>query len=325
MLGLTAVGLLVGYLWERRSREQAPGFPVMYEPSDQLGPVQTAYVLDEKLPDKALVSTLLYQAEQGLTELRDQGDRRWDILGLGTPEQWAATDPVTRGVGESLGVTTPGGSFAADGSAVSGLKLQTTQGEIKGLATSWATEAKVIAPNRFELIAKGLVVIAMLLAGLVFVFNPLGMTIMGLPFTAFVTGGAAMLLAGVDTRRTAAGRDIWSRAGGFERLLSTSSSKDRLDFSARKDLYTSFIPFAVAFGCAGAWAAKYRMQTHQEPPSPLWFASPVGAGSSIGFGGSGDFSSFESSLSSSIGAYQATQSSSSSGGGDSGRGGGGSW
>lgn len=202
VLGLSVVGLLFGYLWQRRGREQAPGFPVMYEPPDQLGPVQAAYVVYKKLPAMALISTLLYQAEQGLTELRDKGERRWDIHGLGTPEQWAATDPVTRDVGESLGVTTPSGSFAADGSTKSGLKLQTTKGEIKGFVTSWATEAKVIVPDRLEFIAKCLVVIAMLFAGVVFVFNPLGMTILGLPFTAFATGGAGMLLAGAGTRRT---------------------------------------------------------------------------------------------------------------------------
>ena len=104
-------------------------------------------------------------------------------------------------------------------------------------------------------------------------------------------------------------------------MLSTASSKDRLDFSARKDLYTSFIPYAVAFDCADKWAARYKVQTGQEPPSPLWFAGALGL--SYGLGGCGAISSFESSLSSSISAYQATQSSSSSGGG--GGGGGGSW
>ena len=92
---------------------------------------------------------------------------------------------------------------------------------------------------------------------------------------------------------------------------------DRLDFSARKDLYMSFIPYAVAFGCADKWAASYQVQTGQEPSSSLWFAGPLGL--SYGFGGSGAFASFESSLSSSISAYRANQSSSSSGGG------GGSW
>lgn len=323
VLVLSVLGLLIGYVWERRTREDPPGFPVMYEPPDKLGPVQTAYVTDESLPGKGLVATLLYQAEQGLTELTDNGSNGWEIVGKGTPEQWAAADPVTRSVGENLGVATVDGAFAANGSPTSGQMLQSTQGSIQGTAASWAADAKLVVPNSFELMAKGLVILAMVLAILNFFFNPLLMTLLGLPFAAFAIGGAGMLLAGVGTRRTVAGRDIWSKSGGFERLLSTTSSKERLDFSARKDLYTSFIPFAVAFDCADKWAAKYKVQTGQEPPSPLWYGGALGM--SYGFGGSGAFSSFESSLSSSIGAYQATQSSSSSGGGGGGGGGGGSW
>ena len=61
-------------------------------------------------------------------------------------------------------------------------------------------------------------------------------------------------------RRTRAGRDLWSRVGGFRRMLATPSSKERFDFSGRKELYTAYIPWAVAFDCADEWAAKYRTE-----------------------------------------------------------------
>ena len=38
------------------------------------------------------------------------------------------------------------------------------------------------------------------------------------------------------------------------------SSKQRFDFSGRKELYTAYIPWAVAFGCADEWAEKYRTE-----------------------------------------------------------------
>ena len=85
---------------------------------------------------------------------------------------------------------------------------------------------------------------------------------------AFAIGGASLLATGCEHQRTKAGRDLWSRVGGFRRILSTPSAKDRFDFSGRKDLYTAYIPWAVAFGCADQWAAKYRIEIGQEPPVP---------------------------------------------------------
>ena len=72
------------------------------------------------------------------------------------------------------------------------------------------------------------------------------------------------------TRRTAQGRELWSRAGGFQRMLSTPSSVDRFDFSGRRELYTAYIPYAVAFDCADAWAQKYETETGEPAPTPVW-------------------------------------------------------
>ena len=55
-------------------------------------------------------------------------------------------------------------------------------------------------------------------------------------------------------------------------MLSTPSSKQRFDFSGRQELYTAYIPWAVAFGCADEWAKKYRTETGTEPPVPAYFA-----------------------------------------------------
>ena len=60
---------------------------------------------------------------------------------------------------------------------------------------------------------------------------------------------------------------------GFRRVLATPSSEDRFDFSGRKELYTAYIPWAVAFGVAEEWAEKYRIETGEEPPSPSYFGS----------------------------------------------------
>ncbi len=127
---------------------------------------------------------------------------------------------------------------------------------------------------------------------------------------------------GVGTRRTEAGRQLWSRAGGFERLLATPSSEDRFDFAASKDLFISYIPYAVAFGVADRWAGKYRIATGQEPPVPMWYTGAAGLYSPDGFTG------LNSAVAASISAYmayQAAQASSSGSGGSSWSSSGGSW
>ncbi|MEO6823024.1 MAG: DUF2207 domain-containing protein [Candidatus Nanopelagicales bacterium] len=316
---LALIGLLVGIGWARRTHESPPGFPVTYAPPAGLGPVQTVFIDDEQVGDHALTSTLLYQAEQGLVTLQTQSESTWLVIGKGTPEQWAATDPVTAQVGRILGVTTPGQSFLADGATGAGKVLTAARSSLAKSAGTWAGAAGLEVRVPSERVGKALWGLAVLLAigGFIAWIGP---TMLGLPFAAFVLGGVALSHPGVGTRRSEQGRRTWSEAGGFQRLLSTPSAEDRFDFAARKDLFVAYIPYAVAFGVADRWAKKYRTATGQEPPTPSWY--PVGSGYTHGSYGT-SFDSFDSALASSISAYSASQSSSSGGGG--GGGGGGSW
>jgi hypothetical protein len=82
-------------------------------------------------------------------------------------------------------------------------------------------------------------------------------TMWGVLFAVFFIVTARAWLPGVRFRRTPAGRELWSRAEGFHRMLATDSAESRFDFAGRKDLYTAYIPFAVAAGVAPLWAKKY--------------------------------------------------------------------
>jgi uncharacterized membrane protein len=113
-------------------------------------------------------------------------------------------------------------------------------------------------------------------------------------------------------------------------MLSTPSSKQRFDFSGRQELYTAYIPWAVAFGCADTWAEKFRTEVGAEPPVPAYLAGYY-VGAHTGDSVSQMVGDFDATVNSSIAAYAATQSHSSgggggfSGGGGGGGGGGGSW
>lgn len=331
--------LCAGLLWTRRSREQTPLLPVMFEPPADpqsperfLGPAATYFVINEAMSKKALIATLFHLAEQGHIGLERASSTDWTITARTSAQEYTGLDRPSSIVMSALGLTTPGAVFAADGSKEAGEKLKRATDQLTKTTKLWALTTGVLRRSPFEIIGRVVVGVAFVLALILMAFGFVP-AIVGLPFAAFVIGGVGLLVAGVGTRRTRLGRQVWSRAGGFERLLSTPSNQDRLDFSARTDLYTSFIPYAIAFDCADAWAAKYRYTTGQEPPDPVWLPGVYyGAGThGLMSGGTSGFDSFESSLSSSLSAYSASQSSSSGGGGfgggfsGGGGGGGGSW
>lgn len=323
---LAVLALVVGYLLDRSTRERTPGLPVLFEPPAGLGPVQTAYIADERVPRHALTATLLHLAEQGHVELM-QHDETWTVTSRLEPATWEALDPVARHVVAGLGLRDANSTFAADGSVESGKKLSKVKTALPGVVREWGVGSGAVATSGHELVWRVLFVLA--------VAAVIGGTAIGttglylIPFAAFSIGSAGVLMPGVGSRRTRTGRDLWSRAGGFERFLSTDAAQDRFDFSGREQLYTAYIPYAVGFGVADLWARKYEVATGQPAPAPLWYGAAAGTGATSA---NADFASFESALSSSISAYAATQSSSSSGGGGGGfsgggggGGGGGSW
>ncbi|UXA07644.1 DUF2207 domain-containing protein [Mycobacterium sp. SMC-2] len=324
MAALSLLAALGGYLWDRRSREASPGTPVLYVPPDGLGPVQTAYIVTENVGDHALVATLLYMAERRLVRLDRTGSARWRVTGLATPEQWAAADPVTREVGDALGVTTADAKFSLTGSQTAGSKLSKATDRLVSSCRSWARTEGFVVTVGAEWAGRLLVIVCMVLAVVGF-WGAFTWTMWGLPFAAFAIGGIGLLASGVGTRRTPSGRRMWSRAAGFRRLLATPSAEDRFDYSAHRDLFVSYIPYAVAFGVAEAWAAKYRAATGSEPPIPDWYPASRDTSPAALYSSAGGFASFDSAVSASISAYNASQSSSSSSGGSSFSSSGGSW
>src|SRR5262249_27539327 len=159
-----------------------------------------------------------------------------------------------------------------------------------------------------------LILVGVVVTGFTALIPLFGMSLSALVPGAFTLAASPLVVPTAATVRTAKGRDLWSRLGGFQRMLSTPSSKERFDFSGRQDLYTAYIAWAVAFGCADAWAKKYRTEVGAEPPVPAYFAGYY-AGAHTGDYVSSMVHDFSSTVSSSISAYQATQSHSSGGGG----------
>lgn len=315
----------------RRSYETDPGFPLMYAPPAGVGPAQAQYLADERIGDAAFVATLMDAAEKGAVELTHE-DGAWTVTDRGDAAAWAALDETSR---TTLATVRKRGTLrAVPKDKVSGKVLQATLEKSRDATVEWASTEGLIARAGLGSAGGILVILALLAAVALMVVNPLDMSVLGLVPGAFGATAVWLLLPGASTMRTAQGRALWSQVGGFRRVLSTPSSQDRFDFSGRQELYTAYLPWAVAFGVADEWAAKYRTEVGTEPPAPSYFAAGY-AGAHADNHVDQMVNDLDSSINSSIAAYTASQASSSgsgggsssgfSGGGGGGGGGGGSW
>jgi hypothetical protein len=330
VLVLSALAGGVGFWLVRRTREDNPQFPLMYAPPEGIGPAQAAYLLTEEVEDEQYVATLMYAAERGAIDL-ERGDGAWTITDKNGAEGWAGLDPVTSGVAHLLGG--PGTSFTASPSDVeAGKRLKTEISSFEGSTKQWASTSGLMVSSGFGGAGRLVIGFALLATVALGIVNPFDMTYVALVPGAFAILGAGLARPGAGTKRTRAGRDLWSRTGGFRRILASPSAEQRFDFSGRQELYTAYVPWAVAFGCADEWAGKYRTEMGAEPPVPSYFGHAY-AGAYTGAAVSSMVSDFNSTVSSAISSYEATQKSSSSsgggggfsGGGGGGGGGGGSW
>jgi uncharacterized membrane protein YgcG len=340
-LGVVAVlPALTGFAgWRQRRQvvEREPAFPVMYAPPAGIGPAQAAFILDESVSRTQFVATLLHLAQRSVITL-DSKDGVWEI-GSG-PGSLSSVDDVSQKALSHLSVRA-GKPVKLTGKVGTGKQLQTTETEFLAVPRKWALEQRLMEEVSGVGKAGTLAVLSLILAFTLAAFG-FGMSVLCVIPLAYALPALGVIRTGASTRRTEASRRLWSEAGGFKRMLSTPSSEQRFDFSARKDLYTAFIPWAVAFGVADKWAEKYRLETGETPPIPSYVGGTHEqrqewlAGNEAGSIGSAVEASFAAAVGSAIGAYMASiappassssssssWSSSSSGGGFSGGGGGG--
>ncbi len=327
--GIAAAALAL--LAVRSTFESKPQYPLMYAPPAGLGPAQGHYLLTERVGDNALVASLMQAAEKGAVTL-DRRDEEWTITDRADQSAAERLDSVTRGAISALGLKHGQHFSASRKSVAAGKTLQAATSRVESNTASWALSTGLMGKSGLGTLGSILVIGAAMVAGLIVVFNPLGLSVLAVVPGAFAACGVGLFATGSSTRRTAKGRELWSQVGGFRRVLSTPSSEQRFDFSGRKELYTAYLPWAVAFGVADEWADKYRTEMGAEPPAPSYLMGSY-VGSHTANAVHQMIGDFDATVDSAISSYEATQRASSSssggggfsGGGGGGGGGGGSW
>ncbi len=148
--------------------------------------------------------------------------------------------------------------------------LATVRAELSVEATSrgWFTANPSRVRSRWYGIGGGLVALGVLLAlvlGLTTGWGLVGVAVV-------VVGVAALVLTRSMPARTAAGSAVLAQALGFRSYLSTAEG-DQLRFEEGADLFSRYLPYAIAFGVAERWARVFAdLAARGRPvPEPSWY------------------------------------------------------
>ncbi len=151
----------------------------------------------------------------------------------------------------------------------------------------------------------------------------LGAGLLGLP--VIVAGALLTLLSGAMPRRTALGREMMRRTLGFAKYMKTAETQQQA-FAERANIFTAYLPYAIAFKCVDQWARAFQDIDMQSGDRRAGTAAPS-TFNPAGF--SSNLRHFSSSVSRSItstpGGSGGSGFSGGSSGGGGGGGGGGSW
>ena len=331
-----AIGVALGVGFVLSTREKAPGFPVLFEPPAGISPALGAKVLHEVDSADDLQSMLYDLGAKGAIRL-DGNDSAWTVNLLVDP-QTAQMPEMERSVLAGLGLTAAGDSFLVSKTPSAGEKLTTARATLRAVVARQAAE--YLAPSGAGCAGNLLGWLATFgvfaLAG-VWLFGHGGWfswpLFLGLAAFSLVAIGVSTD-PGSRTKRTEHGRELWSRAGGFARFLTTDSSESRFEAAKHMDWYPTYLAWALVFGSADAWARRFTDQGVEPPALPWVYWTGTHHWGAGGFASSMS-SWFDAAISSANASYAASQASSAassfgggggfSGGSGGGGGGGGSW
>ncbi len=149
-----------------------------------------------------------------------------------------------------------------------------------------------------------------------------GAGLVALPVLA--AGTLLIVVSRAMPRRTAQGREATRRALGFARYI-TTAERHQQAFAERENIFTSYLPYAIAMKCVDKWARAFQ-DIDLQRATAAWY---VGTGRFDAGSFSSNLATFSSSVSSAIastpGGSGGSGFSGGSSGGGGGGGGGGSW
>ncbi len=269
-------------LWNKRGRDPRvrESITVTYEPpkfdKQPLTPAEVGTLIDERLDPRDITSTIIGLAVKGyikIEEAKKEGlifDKTDYYLKKGK-EHDANLSPFEIEMMKSLFQGSLPGTYVS----VSGLKnkfytnlkglKKTLYGELirkKYFLSNPETVRHQYAVIGFLLMFIGVFVLALLTP------YSIGKSI----FASILTGFPVIAFGRFMPAKTRAGASAYMDILGFQEFMNRAE-KDRLERMGDKDLFSKFLPYAIALDVADNWAKAFE-GIYQEPPD--WYISPVG-------------------------------------------------
>ncbi|HTN99087.1 MAG TPA: DUF2207 domain-containing protein [Microthrixaceae bacterium] len=222
ILGGLAAGA-AAYVLVSRTREEQPGFPVLFEPPANVYPALGVKVLDEVDSDDDLQATLFDLAERGVLALAGNDDT-WSITVVSDPatDNLPAAESAVLG---ALGLSFVGATFHVSPTKGAGQAISEAKKALRSHVSVDSREFLGSSPVGMAAAGLGwLCLIASVVQIFIYFTSVRGAVFWPLLVTTSVFALVAlgvMFDRGVLTKRTEVGRDTWSRTGGFARFLTT--------------------------------------------------------------------------------------------------------
>lgn len=104
--------------------------------------------------------------------------------------------------------------------------------------------------------------------------STLGVGVLGLAVT--VVGVVLLCAAVAAPARTAAGTAVLAQTLGFKKYLETAEA-DQLQFEEKNDIFSRYLPYAIAFGVAEHWTEVFAEAAAAGQPvaTPTWYVGPM--------------------------------------------------
>ena len=265
---LALLAAVAGFLLGRSVREPIPPYPLMYAPPDGMGPAQGAYLLTERINDEMYAATLLQMGDRGMATI-ERTPSGWSLLGAngdGRP-----VDEVTASSADQLGVR-PGQRFDADRDAVEvGKQMQVARKSFDSDVKAWARRNGLLEFKAMPVLGSVGVIGGLLVAAANFFWNPLSMSLIGLPFGLFAVFALPVLAPGASTIRTPKGREAWSRLGWLPADAVDTVGRGPLRLLRPQGALHRLHPVGGRLRLRREWAEKYRVEAQEEPPVPGYY------------------------------------------------------
>lgn len=311
---LLLVGGCIGIygLWSSRGRDVPVELPVdiLREPPDDLSPGVVGTLVDERANDHDVIAILVNLAERGVLEIEETSD---ETLGINYNRSWKIrrkrTDVPLRKAEEAL-------LYAIFGSD------KTNEVDLGTIRRRFSQQQSVVKEHLYEELVQhsyfprnpestrkmwgglAIAVMAVGIIGGIIATQAIGSfaPLIVLPFGAlFILGLVLKFVAGHMPKKTRHGAEAAARWLAFKRYLEEIDQYQ--DVAAAKDIFSKYLPYAVAFELEKSWIQKFeavdtpaptwygpfpRRRHHPYPAGPVIVGAPGGGGSMTGGGGMPD-------------------------------------